>query len=877
MKLLEEDEDETMHSGADVEAFQAALNRDIGGDASTSRPSSSDKGVSQGDNHMPSQSYPGWQPTSQAENANSQIQQEQKNAEHQEQMLAQMQRQQGDSLADPQQNNTLEEVNHQHLKQKQVQDGHQLGQGEQNSLQIKQSPGMPVSENNSLPVSEPGRVQTLDSESQYLKLQQMSNQQATVPGQAPNKANRVKQVPFALLLPVILPQLDKDRAMQLQTLYAKLKKNEIAKDGFVRIMRGIVGDQMLKLAVMKMQTQPPPQLHIQGQTSALPQHPRMQPASAAKFNDSSSSGQVHSTMDRNGPKAGEVERIPDSQFMQQQHFQNMQTFPKYGSPGGYHPFSGTNMTSSASSVKTQPNDAQMKQIPIHQNMGSSHPGGSTQAMSLATAPKFDRQHPNNDNKRAQSGSLPPFASNISLQQNSVPWKPSTSKDQSSGAFSSSVYVKHEPVDQPSDQQKQQLSSLPGLSSVSAGHLEQRMPISGSSRDNSFDPQSPGVGFLTPTGAGTSRQDSLSATPAQDTNVQLGSRTASTPAGNNARTPSKKPSVGQKKPLEALGSSPPPSGKKQKVSGSFADQSIEQLIDVTAVSGVNLREEEEQLFSGPKEDSRVSEASRRVVQEEEETLILQRAPLQKKLAEIMARCGVKTISNDVERCLSLSVEERLRGLLCNLIRVSKQRVDVEKPRHRTIVTSDVRQHLMTLNRKAREEWEKKQAEAEKLRKQSEPDSNQGVDGDKEKDENRGKSVKVNKEEDDKMRATAANVAARAAVGGDDVLSKWQLMAEKARQKREGGLEVASQVGKDSQKSSISGRSNKDNQEAGKKGQAASGANRKLGRNQAFASQPKVARTISVKDVIAVLEREPQMSKSSLIYRLYDKVGSEKSGE
>lgn len=46
------------------------------------------------------------------------------------------------------------------------------------------------------------------------------------------------------------------------------------------------------------------------------------------------------------------------------------------------------------------------------------------------------------------------------------------------------------------------------------------------------------------------------------------------------------------------------------------------------------------------------------------------------------------------------------------------------------------------------------------------------------------MQANKEEDDKMRATAANVAARAAVGGDDMLSKWQLMAEQARQKREG---------------------------------------------------------------------------------------------
>ncbi|MCI30063.1 transcription initiation factor TFIID subunit 4b-like, partial [Trifolium medium] len=42
VKLLEDDEDETMHSGADVEAFQAALNRDIGGDASNSQLSDSD-------------------------------------------------------------------------------------------------------------------------------------------------------------------------------------------------------------------------------------------------------------------------------------------------------------------------------------------------------------------------------------------------------------------------------------------------------------------------------------------------------------------------------------------------------------------------------------------------------------------------------------------------------------------------------------------------------------------------------------------------------------------------------------------------------------------------------------------------------------------
>jgi len=52
-------------------------------------------------------------------------------------------------------------------------------------------------------------------ESQYAKLQQMSNQQAIV--------NRSELVPFSLLLPILIPQLSKDRAMQLQTLLNKLK------------------------------------------------------------------------------------------------------------------------------------------------------------------------------------------------------------------------------------------------------------------------------------------------------------------------------------------------------------------------------------------------------------------------------------------------------------------------------------------------------------------------------------------------------------------------------------------------------------------------------------------------------------------------------
>ncbi|KAF0922345.1 hypothetical protein E2562_032589 [Oryza meyeriana var. granulata] len=205
----------------------------------------------------------------------------------------------------------------------------------------------------------------------------------------------------------------------------------------------------------------------------------------------------------------------------------------------------------------------------------------------------------------------------------------------------------------------------------------------------------------------------------------------------SKTPQKKTSAGQKKPLDALGSSPPPSSKKQKTSGGYHhDQSIDQLNDVTAVSGVNLREEEEQLFSAPKEESRVSEAARK------------------------------------------------------------------------------------------------------------GDDNAVVESEKDKNESRStsKHAKTYKVEDDKTRTTAANAAARVAAGGDDMLSRWQLLAEQNKQSK----------GSDGSSGSMPG-----------------GVRR--------SSHIKVTRSITVKDVIAALEREPQMLKSSLLFQLYGRSPTESSAK
>ncbi|KAL3340372.1 hypothetical protein AABB24_028819 [Solanum stoloniferum] len=924
MKLLEEDEDETMHSGADVEAFTAALNRDIGGENSQSQPSDSDSvPLSQGSSYTSNQFAP-WQTANHDENASRCSLQDSETMQPKEENLSDMQlkRLDTDSQNQQQKNDSSQEINSlplQHI----AQDSYQTTEVEQDTLHSSRAVSMQNPEKNTqnpefphLNLQGANNIQSMQSLTTGTSglpgvATVASNQSESATGSssqaAMNIAKQGKQVPFAMLFPHIQPQLDKDRAAQLQALYVKLKKNEISKESFVRNMRSIIGDQMLKMAVYKFQSQASknsqsvPGQFPQSQASQQ-QHSLMPADDSSNMAIESKAQKLHEVENQVDLRGAQGSRMPSSGLtavkqerdhtpfpsqglnrQQQQHLHFSQaSFPTFANAGNnYSAYSASNVNSSTTQpLKQQSDDAQMRQISAQQNRNATQFGVPTQAMGIMSAPKFEKQNTFGEAKRLPGGGLN-ISSTSRIQQTSVQWQPSANKEQKSILSLPMTNPKPEPIDHFHDQL--QRSQLSPFSSV---QVDQGNSTSESSRDESIE-QTSRIGLSSTTSMKPSNSASSSMSSHMDTSTLLTSWTLSVTSplglGNNGKTPVKKPSIGQKKPLDALGSSPPPSGKKQKVSGGFLDQSIEQLNDVTAVSGVNLREEEEQLFSGPKEDSRVSEASRRVVQEEEERLILQKIPLQKKLTEIMAKCGLKNMSSDVERCLSLCVEERMRGLISSLIRLSKQRVDIEKSRHRTIVTSDVREEIMSINRKAREEWEKKQADVEKLQKANEPEGSIGVDGDKEKDEGRGKSIKVNKEEDDKMRTTAANVAARAAVGGDDMLSKWQLMAEQARQKREGGSDVASgsQPGKDVTRKNLSAptRSSRDPQEAEKRIQSSAiatpGAVRRAGRTQGIITQTRIARSITVKDVIAILEREPQMSKSTLIYRLYEKARSNAS--
>ncbi|KAL9687904.1 hypothetical protein QQ045_032313 [Rhodiola kirilowii] len=764
MKLLEEDEDEKMHfSKADVDALTAALKRDVTeGNSSASEPAGAM--MSQGMNHSQQWpiSNPHGNPNQQSQLEKSSFTREDHVSSEQKQSLPGSDNQQHKVDA-----SCTQEVDRSPFQLKQA------DAIEQSTLQCSKPSQLLIPENNANLVQE--SCITLNSEREVqLPVRQHMTQEATILEQGSDAVNEGTQVPFALLLPLITPQLDKESATGLNSLYVKLKKNEIPKIAFIRLMRCIVDDQMLKTAFSKRLAQVsiaqfiisydvssslhtiffiPCQVKVrnsQGATNKGQHEHQQEKAISQKVQhehqqDPHGMQQDQMVSSSLNPFSQEREQYwftrPQRHTKQQKQHLHSGLFPRYGSSSGnINQHSGVSNTSSMS-VEPQCHPL-VSPASFNQNTNSNQP-----ASGIGTT-KFDRAYPVTDANRMHADSSPHMTV---VQHQSSPLESETTSD-----HSTSTSLQQEPKDLGTEQQQRPQSIT--TCNMSSGSFNLGT-VPGGSKQDALDKEAGMIGFR------ASRFPAYFVTPALSVHQVSQMSNRRMPAvqlsGNIERGVLNKTFIGQKKPLETL--SQPLSSKKRKVSGGFLKRTIEQLNDVTAISGVDVREEEKNLFSGSKEESRVSETSRRVVQEEEARLILQRVPLQKKLEGIMLKCGVRSISNDVEQCLSLCVEERMRGLIRNLIRVSKQRIDIMKQKHQTTITSVVRQQILLMNRKCREELEKKKTESEKMWNLIEPESNPATDGEKEKEGIR-KASKANIEEICKMRTTAANVAARAAVGG-----------------------------------------------------------------------------------------------------------------
>ena len=134
--------------------------------------------------------------------------------------------------------------------------------------------------------SNPQESSVLQGQQDKQKLSE-NQQQVSMSDQASNQMKRAKSgsVPFTVLIPVLRPHLDKDRNMQLDVVFDKLRvpcphskivnffflysnmpecslhilygvqSNEITKEHFLRVIRNIVGDTMLRQAAQKVQSQ----------------------------------------------------------------------------------------------------------------------------------------------------------------------------------------------------------------------------------------------------------------------------------------------------------------------------------------------------------------------------------------------------------------------------------------------------------------------------------------------------------------------------------------------------------------------------------------------------------------------------------------------
>ncbi|ONL99069.1 Transcription initiation factor TFIID subunit 4b [Zea mays] len=631
MKLLEDDEDESLHSGADVEAFTAALNREV--EASASASASTSTSVPAGSSSQPTDHGAGLLP------------QEHKSLLNHD----------PGQWQDPVKNEIVNQESQQQEQTHAFRNDHpsrpeMVSQGSNNCplptntpkecdlLKAKQEPGS-TSQQGIVAQHQP--MQQMKSEqtpivSQQQSMQQMKNQQTPVTNQT-NSATTTAKAPvvtFHMLIPILSRYLDKARDIEVQSIFAKLRKNEVSKEYFLKTVRNIVGDKLLKQAASQyqMQAQRSPQTNpsnysLSGQVSGQQTAP---------------SGSVTGDEQKGYPGA---HTIPMRQAIASTR------------PPQFRPSSSGQMRSNTGYPPSQTN--------LHKanEMGNMSDGKGVHM--LQTRP------PNN--------SIP-----VQTMQHHVQ-RPQTSSPVF-GANSIHARPFPRPLGGPAAPFRPQMADsnpkaqlIQGAVTTVSGSVPTRSIVSGNAPVNQalgsskvsagMESQSQQLSAPKPLAA-TSLSQTQSHGIQEEPKIQIQSSVQAPPAAAS-KTPQRKASSGQKKPLEVLGSSPPPSSKKQKVSGGFHEQSIDQLNDVTAVSGVNLREEEEHLFSAPKEEGRVSEVARKVVQLEEEKLILQKGPLTQKLAGIMSKCNLKVIGTDVERCLSMCVEERLRGFIRSIIRFSKQ--------------------------------------------------------------------------------------------------------------------------------------------------------------------------------------------------------------
>ncbi|KAL5972694.1 hypothetical protein ACLOJK_039499 [Asimina triloba] len=613
--------DENAHSGKDVEALTAALNRDIEGGTSVSQTMDSNKGILS--NGTSSFLTHGQAQTCSQEDSFCQDEEPKEHLQPDEQRLSGMQiLLQGPSMAIlPKQVSNSPRTDQLLLQHKQSWDDQQGQKPEENSVQVSKENNTQLSEKKPVEHAEEDilKLQSSGNQSQQSKIQQSHNEKAPETNQPNKPMGEIRanyNVPFGSLIPILIQQIEKDREMQLLATFTRLRgvldRAQVQAPQNLQVGLGLLklqsqtSSQLLtapsssgqQLAEAKLFSQVDAPI-VHQKESIAPAHPSYMPVSAAEMQKDAG----NSAQENNAQKFREVEHLSDVQVSQTPTSVSMIEAKR-------------DMEPSASSVHTVTKQQRSSHSPVPWYMDDS---------SKYTANPSSRPSTSLTAASINSPTEVPQSRRVQHSQGTVPMQ--------SGAADSKneINMRHHDLRSATNDSNKN-------SSLGAVHFGQGSTALGPSNNDAAEKQATRIGIPT-THMMTTHQISGTMSKQAEHMMQYNlmrsqnaSATTTVGTGTSMRMPSKRPFASQK-PVESFGTPATQSSKKQKLSGVSPNESIDHLNDVTAVSGVNLREEEEQLLSAHKEDSVASEGIRRTVQVEEERMILQKVPLQKKLSEI----------------------------------------------------------------------------------------------------------------------------------------------------------------------------------------------------------------------------------------------------
>uniref|UniRef100_A0A453P7C8 RST domain-containing protein n=1 Tax=Aegilops tauschii subsp. strangulata TaxID=200361 RepID=A0A453P7C8_AEGTS len=350
-------------------------------------------------------------------------------------------------------------------------------------------------------------------------------QQAPHGAQETRKRGYQPSIPFNMLIPILQAHLDRDKDMQLQSVWAKLRRNEVHKDDFLRVIRNIVGDQMLKQAAHKVFAQMQAQAQRNNNQGNANQHPSSSLASTA------ASGSA---------------KLPDQLV-------RMPTPPNQGhksqassSPQNFVPLSGTQMQSSMHYF-AHDNSIQKPDVKgVH--AVPNRPPGMSLPIPLQTSNK--QLQPTEIQQASQQlyGTTNTPQSYPRPTSGSMPLRPQSQAPETRPPFHPHGRIPAKIGTVPTHPTMQQ--------NASARQMQQNKDI----KNNAYNPSANTKQGSEP--AGKARQVGPGGPSAKLQGKQAAPKTSTPPA---ART---KKSGGQKKSLETAGSAPPPTRQKTKDSWSL---------------------------------------------------------------------------------------------------------------------------------------------------------------------------------------------------------------------------------------------------------------------------------------------------------------------